>query len=175
MLVSPIPSNPQHFAAFPKAPTLTNVKNQASFPAIYYLDESESTCRAMLRRRQSLGQGTNIVGILSYLSRHHQLYNERNDRVGAIMMEQLWAEEHLSRPRAFKFMLVSRSENVFPFLPHIEIFDSQRFEKGPWCFLNIMMIQMSEEEQMAERLGVGIIHEDGWMDASPRSMFVKLR
>ncbi|KAB2571506.1 hypothetical protein DBV05_g9853 [Lasiodiplodia theobromae] len=51
-------------------------------------------------------------------------------------------------------------------------FDRARFEERSYCLLNVMMIE--RRGNVAQRLGVALVHEDAWAEAGPRPAFVKL-
>lgn len=42
----------------------------------------------------------------------------------------------------------------------IKFFDTDLFPPRPWCFLNVTLVDIAGS--IAQRLGVGVVHEDAW-------------
>lgn len=53
------------------------------------------------------------------------------------------------------------------------IFDHRKFEQRPWCLMNVMLVQWNED--YAERISLGQIHEDAWAMESPRKKYIMLK
>ena len=104
---------------------------------------------------------------------HLAIHDEKTRWVGAIMMDRGWVADNLSNSRRLEFMLLSRSE-AYEKLIQIrpEFFDERIFENRPWCLINVMMIQ--RKDGCAERIAVGFIHEDAWVEANPKSELITL-
>lgn len=98
--------------------------------------------------------------------------NDRKNWVGSIIMDERWVREHLLKPQHFDFILMSRSERNLNRGEEAKIFDENVLTKRLWCVLNVMMIQWKGKH--AERLGVGVIHEDAWVYQNPKPTFVML-
>lgn len=100
--------------------------------------------------------------------------DDSDNWVGSIVMDPRWAADHLLPIQSFEFMLLSRSEDSkqYHLVPQPKFFDENFLLKRKWCMLNVMLIE--REGNIARRLGVGIIHEDAWLVAEPRTMFIKL-
>jgi hypothetical protein len=88
--------------------------------------------------------------------------------VGSIMMGRSWKINALSKGHVFDFMLLSRSRNLTKYT----MFDQSVFPIRDWCCLNVMLIQRHADK--AQRLGIGMIHEDAWVAANPFSMLTRL-
>lgn len=101
------------------------------------------------------------------------ILNDQGDWAGSIVMDKLWAEENVSKDNSVEFMLMSRSENNRSGWNEAVLCDEDIFVRRSWCMLNVMLIQWSGET--AERLGVGVIHEDAWVHANPMPSFVRIR
>ncbi|KAI3319322.1 HET-domain-containing protein [Xylariaceae sp. AK1471] len=109
-------------------------------------------------------------------SKHLAICNGRNDWVGSIVMGKEWIERSLDKTGKYRFIVLSRSEKVLigrtertP--PHV--FDTAFLPERPWCLLNVMMVESIGG--IFERLGVGVIHEDMWLQAQPTSILAVLR
>ena len=88
---------------------------------------------------------------------------------GSAFMGQGWKDNTKGNSRTCEFMLLSHSS----FLYHdIELFDEVYFSPREWCILNVMLIQRDGDR--AQRVGVGVIHEDAWVEANPVPMLIKL-
>lgn len=88
--------------------------------------------------------------------------------VGSMWMEDRCSSEIKRRTR-FEFMLLSRAEGV-RFAP---ILDAELFPVTAWSFVNVMLIE--RKGTVAERLGIGVVHENAWVGASPTPLFLYLR
>jgi len=103
-----------------------------------------------------------------------QILNENGDWVGSIMMHNDWIADEVESPRQFQFILLSRSEDL-QYADPPALYDEALFVKRPWCLLNVMMIDiLNPEGDIAQRLGVGFIHEDAWIGAHPQPRLMKL-
>ncbi|KAI0889182.1 HET-domain-containing protein [Annulohypoxylon maeteangense] len=120
-----------------------------------------------------------IVPLGSYNKRwsgsvHLAILNDEGKWIGSILMNELWVKAHPDRTRSYRFILISRSEEIIVDRdPDVAFFDTNLFEYRPWCFLNVMMVE--ESGDTARRLGVGTIHEDAWIQENPTKMLVKLK
>lgn len=115
-------------------------------------------------------------------SENLKITNASGQWVGSILLDWLWVEDNLhTTTQSFSFLLVSRSETPFEplFSPAIDFFDHHVCPERPWCFLNVVLIRRDSvgerDGDVAQRQGVGIIHEDAWVQAHPRASFVKLK
>ncbi|KAI9743485.1 MAG: hypothetical protein M1818_002798 [Claussenomyces sp. TS43310] len=101
---------------------------------------------------------------------HHQSFiicdSESRD-IGAIRMEKAWAAR-LEKENRFDFMLLSRA-NIVENMTHL---DEDIFPIHDWCFLNILLIQWTGRD--AQRLGIGWVHENAWVDANAVPTLVRL-
>ena len=88
--------------------------------------------------------------------------------VGSIIMGEEWKNEKLRHPQLFEFMLLSRMRRK----SEIVFFDEAIFSNKLWGHVVVMLIE--RDKDVARRLGVGVIHEDAWIKASPTSMLIKL-
>jgi hypothetical protein len=88
---------------------------------------------------------------------------------GSIIMEQRWKADTLVDKSMFEFMLLSRSNTS---TTNLTFFDQAVFPDREWCFINVMLVERDNDK--AQRLGVGIIHEDAWIKAAPVPMLIKL-
>ena len=88
---------------------------------------------------------------------------------GSIFMGQGWKDNIKGNSRKFEFMLLSRSSTLDE---SFEYYDVDIFSFRWWCFLNVMLIQRNEDR--AQRIGIGVIHEDAWVEAKPVPMLIKL-
>lgn len=88
---------------------------------------------------------------------------------GSIVMDRHWKTDRLVNSCWFEFMLLSRS-NIMA--KNLIFFDEEAFQGREWCFINVMLIERDKDR--AQRLGVGVIHEDAWVKAEPISMLIKL-
>ncbi|OJD35217.1 het-domain-containing protein [Diplodia corticola] len=104
------------------------------------------------------------------------VFDGRRRWAGSMMLDRGWVAENVAGRRAFEFILLSRGEfmgsmaHAAQFQP--VYFDEARFEVRAFCLLNVMMVERRGD--VARRLGVAIVHEDAWVEAQPRPMFVKL-
>jgi len=96
------------------------------------------------------------------------IFDNAGNAAGSILLENCWKAEMLESRRTFEFMLLSRSNT----LSSLMFFDAAVFSGREWCYINVMLIQRIGET--ASRLGVGVIHEDAWVEAKPTPMLMKL-
>ncbi|KAI1092999.1 HET-domain-containing protein [Rostrohypoxylon terebratum] len=105
---------------------------------------------------------------------HLAIHNAKREWIGSILMDKIWPDTRLDTTQPYRFILISRSEDILPSRdPEVTFFDTELFESRPWCFLNVMMVELCGNA--ARRLGVGTIHEDAWVQESPTEMLVKLK
>ena len=101
---------------------------------------------------------------------HLKIFGLEGDWIGLILVDRQWTISHIEGPRNFDFMLLSRAKRA-----RIEedcLFDETRYNKRPWCLLNVMLLKWVGE--FAERIAVGVMHEDAWKASAPRAKFVRL-
>lgn len=91
---------------------------------------------------------------------------------GSIMLDRTWLTQNVAGKCHFDFILLSRSESVQELLEDPAYFDRAQFEERDWCLLNVMMVE--RRDGIGERLGVGFIHEDVWVENSPQELFIRL-
>ncbi|KAI9711723.1 MAG: hypothetical protein M1820_001867 [Bogoriella megaspora] len=99
---------------------------------------------------------------------HLKIFDSEDKWVGLILTDREWAKSQ--RGDCFDFMLLSRAERARVEGNHT--FDEKCYEKRPWCLLNVMLLKW--EGDLAERVAVGVVHEDAWKAAEPESKYVKL-
>jgi len=88
------------------------------------------------------------------------------------MMPKDWLH-NLQSPRKFEFMLMSRTRSLINTPDQVyKYFDEEALRDRPWCMLHVMLIERKDD--VASRLGVGVVHEDAWVNADPKTMFLKL-
>ena len=93
--------------------------------------------------------------------------------VGSIPMANDWKEDELAeKARTYEFMLLSRSQEPRAASNGLKYFDSEKLSKRAWCFLNVMLV--TRTGNTVTREGVGVIHEDAWVEAKPIPMFIKV-
>lgn len=92
-------------------------------------------------------------------------------RAGSIMLDKTFGLDLVKEPRSFEFILVARSRRSKE-VSHKSYFDENVYIDREWCQLNIMLIE--KEGEVAQRFGVGIIQEDAWLGAKPRTIFIKI-
>ncbi|KAI1208432.1 HET-domain-containing protein [Annulohypoxylon truncatum] len=106
-------------------------------------------------------------------SLHLAICNGQGKWIGSILMNKPWVEASLDTTQPYRFILISRSEDIMPYQDSdVKFFDTNIFECRPWCFLNVMMVQILGDT--VRRLGIGTIHEDAWVQENPNKMLVKL-
>ena len=88
---------------------------------------------------------------------------------GSVFLRQSLKDNTKRNSRTFEFMLLSRS---VAFDEDLDYYDEAVFTSREWCILNVMLIQRDEDR--AQRLGIGVIHEDAWIEANPVPMLIKL-
>ena len=88
---------------------------------------------------------------------------------GSMFMGQGWKNHIKGNGHTFEFMLLSRSSTLVDLL---EYFDRDVFTAREWGLLNVMLIQRDGDR--AQRVGIGVIHEDAWVEANPVPMLIKL-
>ncbi|KAI2470987.1 HET-domain-containing protein [Annulohypoxylon bovei var. microspora] len=106
-------------------------------------------------------------------SEHLAICNGQGKWIGSILMNKLWVEARLHKSRLYRFILISRSEDILLNRdPDVRFFDTNLFESRPWCFLNVMMVDVLGST--ARKLGTGVVHEDAWIQENAAKMLVKL-
>ncbi|KAI1460254.1 HET-domain-containing protein [Annulohypoxylon moriforme] len=104
---------------------------------------------------------------------HLAICNGQGQWIGSILMNKLWVKARLDETRSYRFILISRSEDIIVGRdPDVKFFDTNLFEHRPWCFLNVMMVEGLGNT--ARRLAVGMVHEDAWIQENAAKMLVKL-
>jgi hypothetical protein len=72
-------------------------------------------------------------------------------------------------PTSHEFVVLSRADE------REEFYDEERLGKRySGCMLNVMAVQKMQNEQRMERVGVGIIFEQAWLDSSAEQKIVYL-
>ena len=100
---------------------------------------------------------------------HLPVLDKVGNWAGSLFMGHGWKDNTEGNSRTFEFMLLSRSNSLDQSL---EYYDVDSFKYREWCFLNVMLIQRDEDR--ARRVGIGVIHEDAWIEAHPSPMLIKL-
>ncbi|KAI0096829.1 HET-domain-containing protein [Hypoxylon sp. NC0597] len=73
-------------------------------------------------------------------SEHLAICNGSGKWIGSILMDKIWINAHLDKTRPYRFILISRSEDILLNRdPNVTFFYTNLFESRPWCFLNVMM------------------------------------
>ena len=103
------------------------------------------------------------------LREHLPVLDNMGHWAGSVFMGHGWEDNTEGNSRTFEFMLLSRSNTLDEYL---EYYDVDFFNFREWCFLNVMLIQRDEDR--ARRVGIGVIHEDAWVEAHPAPMLIKL-
>lgn len=88
--------------------------------------------------------------------------------VGSIVMGPRWKRGIVEQPRTFEFILLSRSRDK----TFVTEFDTNTFQERDWAYLNVMLID--RKDGIATRVGVGVVHEDAWINAGPISTAITL-
>ena len=88
-------------------------------------------------------------------------------RAGTVFNRGGWKDNTKDNSRTSEFMLLSRSRCLPEYLKYNNDFDFRE-----WCYLNVMLIQRDGDR--AQRLDIGMIHEDAWVEANPVPMLIKL-
>ncbi len=96
------------------------------------------------------------------------IFDQAGNSAGSILIEKRWKTETLKSRRTFEFMLLSRSNR----LADRTFFDEAVFQGREWCYINVMLIQRIGDT--ASRVGIGVIHEDAWVEAKPNPSWIKL-
>ncbi|KAI1376861.1 HET-domain-containing protein [Hypoxylon crocopeplum] len=107
-------------------------------------------------------------------SEHLAICDNQGNWIGSILMDKLWMQDHFDKTRPYRFILISRSEDILLNRdPDVRFFDANMFTSRPWCFLNVMMVDVCGTT--ARKLGIGVVHEDAWLQGNPTKMLVKIR
>lgn len=109
------------------------------------------------------------LGTTWELREHLPVLDNVGHWAGSVFMSQGWKEDIKGNSRTFEFMLLSRSSTLNE---HLKYFDEDIFTSRRWGLLNVMLIQ--RDGYQAQRVGVGVIHEDAWVEASPIPMVIIL-
>ena len=110
-----------------------------------------------------------VLGTTWTLKEHLPVLDNVGHWAGSVFMGQGWKDNTKGNSRTFEFMLLSRSSALNEYL---EYCDLGIFTSRDWCFLNVMLIQRDGDR--AQRVGIGVIHEDAWVEANPVPMLIKL-
>jgi hypothetical protein len=94
---------------------------------------------------------------------------------GCILLPKDFITSHGVQSLECDFILISKSlrQRQTKFQKSLQYFDETVYTLRDWCTLNVMLISRLGEYK-ALRVGVGIIHEDAWINAKPGITFVKL-
>ena len=109
------------------------------------------------------------MGTVWELREHLPVLDNMGLWAGSVFMGQGWKNNVTGNSRTLEFMLLSRSSALYE---HLEYCDYDTFTSREWCFLNVMVIQ--RDGNQAQRVGIGVIHEDAWVEANPVPMLIKL-
>ena len=106
-------------------------------------------------------------------AKHLRISNNQGHWVGSILTEQAWVQSTLKQMQGFQFILISRTKEI-ELSPeqHLDVFDCDRFAPRPWCFLNVMLVDIVGG--LSQRQGIGVVHEDAWSIAMPKWTVVVL-
>jgi hypothetical protein len=96
------------------------------------------------------------------------IFDKAGNSAGSILLEKRWKTEMLESRQTFEFMLLSRSNT----LADTVFFDAAVFSEREWCYINVMLIHRIGDT--ARRVGIGVIHEDAWVEAKPTPSLIKL-
>ncbi|KAF2281102.1 HET-domain-containing protein [Westerdykella ornata] len=101
--------------------------------------------------------------------------DSRKRVVGCILLPIDLAEDCQEDPMQFEFILVSRAlrQRQTETQKKLRYFDTGEFEEWDWCTLNVMLVRRLRSG-VAFRVGVGMVHEEAWIEAGPRGSFVRL-
>jgi hypothetical protein len=93
---------------------------------------------------------------------------------GCIALPHDFAEDCRAEPMKCEFILITRClRDKRGAYADMTFFDRSTYTDRDWCTLNVMLITRIAGG-MALRLGVGVIHEDAWVNANPAGTFVRL-
>jgi len=108
-------------------------------------------------------------------SANYAIKDGRGVTAGCILLPHDFLETYGVESLECEFILVSRSlrQRQTDFQKSLQYFDEMLYPLRDWCTLNIMLISRLEGYK-ALRVGVGIVHEDAWINADPRAAFVEL-
>ena len=116
----------------------------------------------------SFGIGDQNLGPTGKLGERLPVLDNVGSWAGSVCMGQGWKYNTKGDSRTFEFMLLSRSfRNKYRLYCNSDIFPFRY-----WCSLNVMFIQRDGDQ--AQRVGIGAIHEDAWVQANPVPMLIKL-
>lgn len=127
------------------------------------LESSSPACWSSIASFQFMGDTVDMGEDYMLNSPDHERFvisNTNSVPVGSIDMEKKWSNR-IEDQTYFEFMLLSRSNNVEGM---IEL-DETNFPMKSWCFLNVMLVM--RQENIVERLEIGVIHENAWVTANP--------
>ena len=94
---------------------------------------------------------------------HAKIFDLGSRHVGIILIDKEWASGNITETSKFQFILLSRAGRAR--IESVPVFDQAIFDTRPFCLLNVMLIIWSDG--LAERVGVGNVHEDAWREAKP--------
>ena len=101
---------------------------------------------------------------------HLKVFSSEGDWIGLILVDRQWTKSQIHGRRNFDFMLLSSAKRAR--IEEDPLFDVTHYRKRQWYLLNVMLLKW--EGEFAERVAVGVVHEDAWRAARPRPKFVKL-
>jgi hypothetical protein len=90
---------------------------------------------------------------------------------GVILVDRTWKTRRVAQGAKHDFILLSRAQRSRN--DDIPNFDASCYEQREWCLLNIMLVEW-RDDGMAERVAVGTIHCDAWMEADCTTKVVQL-
>ncbi|OCL02861.1 HET-domain-containing protein [Glonium stellatum] len=126
----------------------------------YAVFEIDGETQSLNGHERLWAQGLNLI-----------IWDKNKVRAGSIMLDKALAFELCKSPRKFEFILIARSKRNNQTL-YKSYFDETVYSDRDWCQLNVMLIERIGD--VAERVAVGIIHEDAWVGANPEAIFLKL-
>lgn len=134
-------------------------------------DSHKLTCWTSIASFKLTGESFDLKGLggtALYSYENVIIFDKAGNSAGSILLEKRWKTEMLKSRSTFEFMLLSRSNT----LTVLTFFDSAVFPDREWCYINVMLIQRIGD--IASRVGIGVIHEDAWVEAKPNPSWIKL-
>jgi hypothetical protein len=90
---------------------------------------------------------------------------------GVILVDKTWKIRKVTQGARHDFILLSRAQRSRN--DDIPNFDDSCYEQREWCLLNVMLVEW-RDDGMAERIAVGTVHYDAWMEADCTTKPVQL-